>query len=44
MKKLIKAVLIGYAVMYAVKWFKDLFRDEDVNTLDDLKRLVKEKL
>jgi hypothetical protein len=44
MKKFIKAVVIGYVVLWGVQWMKDLFRDENINTLDDVKRLLKEKL
>ena len=44
MKKFIKAVIIGYVVLSGVQWMKDLFRDENINTLDDVKRLLKEKL
>ncbi len=44
MKKFIKAIVIGYVVLWGVQWMKDLFRDENINTLDDVKRLLKEKL
>jgi hypothetical protein len=44
MKKFIKAVIIGYVVLWGVQWMKDLFRDENITTLDDVKRLLKEKL
>lgn len=42
--KFIKAVIIGYVVLWGVQWMKDLFRDENITTLDDVKRLLKEKL
>ncbi len=44
MKKFIKAVIVGYVVLWCIQWLKDLFRDEDINNLDDVKRLLKEKL
>ena len=44
MMKFIKAVVIGYVVLWGVQWMKDLFRDENITTLDDVKRLLKEKL
>lgn len=44
MKNFIKAILIGYAVIWGVEYFQKLFRDENVNNLDDLKRLLKDKL
>lgn len=44
MKKFIKAIVIGYVVLWGVQWMKDLFRDENISTLDDVKRLLKEKL
>ena len=44
MKKFIKAVIVGYVVLWCIQWLKDLFRDEDINNIDDLKRIIKEKL
>ena len=44
MKKFIKAVIVGYVVLWGVKWLQDMFRDEDINNIDDLKRIIKEKL
>ena len=44
MKKFIKAVIVGYVVLWGIQWLKDLFRDENINNLDDVKRLLKEKL
>jgi len=44
MKKFIKAVIVGYVVLWVIQWLKDLFRDENINNVDDLKRIIKEKL
>ena len=44
MKKFIKAIIVGYVVLWAVQWLKDLFRDENINNIEDVKRLIKEKL
>jgi hypothetical protein len=44
MKKFIKAIIIGYVTIWALDYVKELFRDEDVKNLDDLKRLLKSKL
>jgi len=44
MKKFIKAVVIGYAVLWAYNSIKDMLGDKEVTTLDDIKRLIKEKL
>jgi hypothetical protein len=44
MKKFIKAVVIGYAVLWAYNSIKDMLGDKEVTTLDDIKRLIKERL
>ena len=44
MKKFIKAVVIGYAVLWAYNSIKEMLGDKEVTTLDDIKRLIKEKL
>ena len=44
MKKFIKDVIVGYVVLWGIQWLKDLFRDENINNVDDLKRIIKEKL
>ena len=44
MKKFIKAVIIGYAVLWAYNSIKDMLGEKEVTTLDDLKKLIKEKL
>jgi len=31
-------------VLWGIQWLKDLFRDENINNVDDLKRIIKEKL
>jgi len=44
MKKFIKAVIIGYAVLWVFNSIKDMLGDKEVTTLDDIKRLIKERL
>lgn len=44
MKTFIKALIIGYVTLWGVEWVRELFRDENINNIDDLKRLLKEKL
>ena len=44
MKTFIKALIIGYVTIWGIEYFQKLFRDENVNNLDDLKRLLKDKL
>ena len=44
MKKFIKAIVIGYAVLWAYNSIKEMLGDKEVTTLDDIKRLIKEKL
>ena len=41
MKKFIKAVIVGYVVLWGVEWAKQLFKDENVNNVEDLKALIK---
>jgi hypothetical protein len=44
MKKLVKAIIIGYSVLWLIDTFKEWFGDSDVKNLDDIKRILKEKL
>lgn len=44
MKTFIKALIIGYVTLWGIEWIQRLFRDENINNIDDLKRLIKEKL
>ena len=44
MKKFIKAVIIGYAVLWVFNSIKDMLGDKEVTTLDDIKKLIKERL
>ena len=44
MKKFIKAIVIGYAVLWAYNSIKEMLGDKEVTTLDDIKKLIKEKL
>lgn len=44
MKTFIKALIIGYVTIWGIEWIQKLFKEEDVNNIDDLKRLIREKL
>jgi hypothetical protein len=44
MKKLIKAVVIGYAVLWIADSVKSAFKDNEINSLDDIKKFLKDKL
>lgn len=44
MKKLVKAVIIGYAVLWLVDSCKEWFGNSEVKTLEDIKRILKENL
>lgn len=44
MKKFIKAVVIGYAVLWVVKSIQEMMKDNEVTSLEDIKKLIKEKL
>ena len=44
MMKLIKAVIIGYAVLWLLDSVKGMLGDNEVTSLEDLKKLIKEKL
>jgi hypothetical protein len=44
MKKFIKAVIIGYAVLWLFNSIKDMLGEKEITTLEDIKRLIKEKL
>ena len=44
MSKFIKAVIVGYATLWLFKELKDLFGGEDINNIDDIKRIIKERL
>ena len=44
MKKFIKAVVIGYSVLWLLESCKEWFGDSDVTSLEDIKKLIKEKL
>ena len=44
MKKFIKAVIIGYAVLWAFNSIREMLGEKEVTTLDDIKKLIKERL
>ena len=44
MKKLIKAVIIGYAVLWLIDSCKEWFGDNEIKNLEDIKRILKDKL
>lgn len=43
MRKFIKAVVIGYAVLWIFNSVKDMLGEKEVTSLDDIKKLIKEK-
>ena len=43
MKKFIKAVIIGYAVLWIFNSIKDMMGEKEVTSLEDIKKLIKEK-
>jgi hypothetical protein len=44
MKKLIKIILIGYAVLWAYEQAKKMLQEKDVNNFADLKDLIKKSI
>jgi hypothetical protein len=44
MKRFIKAVVIGYAVLWIANSIKELLGENEITSLDDIKKLIKEKL
>jgi hypothetical protein len=44
MKKFIKAVVIGYAVLWIFNSIKDMMGENEITSLEDIKKLIKEKL
>ncbi len=44
MKKFIKAVIIGYGVLWAFNSIREMLGEKEVTTLDDIKKLIKERL
>jgi len=44
MKKFIKAVIIGYAVLWTFNSIREMLGEKEVTTLDDIKKLIKERL
>ena len=44
MKRFIKAIIIGYAVLWLNDTMKNWFGDREIRNLDELKKLIKDKL
>ena len=44
MKKFIKAVIIGYSVLWLIDSVKEWFGDSEIKNLEDIKRIIKENL
>jgi hypothetical protein len=44
MKKLIKALILGYALLWVIDSVKKMLGDKEINSLDDIKQLIKENL
>lgn len=44
MKKLVKAVIIGYSVLWLIDTCKEWFGDSEIKNLEDIKKILKDKL
>jgi hypothetical protein len=44
MKKFIKAIIIGYAALWVIDKLKSSLGDREINSVDDLKKLIKDSL
>jgi hypothetical protein len=44
MKKLIKAIIIGYATMWVIDKLKSSLGDREINSVEDFKKLIKDSL
>jgi hypothetical protein len=44
MKKLIKAIIIGYATLWVIDKLKSSLGDREINSVDDFKQLIKDSL
>ena len=44
MKKLIKAIIIGYATMWVIDKLKSSLGNREINSVDDFKQLIKDSL
>jgi len=44
MKNLIKALILGYALLWVIDSVKKMLGDKEINSLDDIKKLIKENL
>jgi hypothetical protein len=44
MKKLIKAIIIGYSVLWLLDTIKEWIGDGEIKNLEDIKKLLKERL
>jgi len=43
MRKFIKVVVIGYAVLWIFNSVKEMLGEKEITSLDDIKKLIKEK-
>jgi hypothetical protein len=44
MKKLIKAIVIGYAALWIIDKLKSSLGDQEINSVEDFKKLIKDSL
>ena len=44
MIKFIKAVVVGYIALWAFDWLRKSFGDDGINSIDDVKTYIKNKL
>ena len=42
MKKFFKAIIIGYVLLWVLEEVKKLFKDNDIKTVDDMKKIIKD--
>ena len=44
MKTFIKAVIIGYVAIWGYDWIRRLFQGEQINNIDDVIRILRDRL
>jgi cytosine/uracil/thiamine/allantoin permease len=44
MKKFVQAIIIGYAVMWLANSLKGFFGNREINSLEDIKQILRERL
>jgi len=44
MVKLIKAIIVGYIALWAYEWLRKSLAQKDIETLEDVKQFIKQKI